>query len=85
MILQKAAGIAQSVQGLATGWTAEGSEFQSRQGEDFFFLLNVVQTGSGAHPAHHSLTYSSSQSQSHTATDGQSVSLGVEPHICVTL
>jgi hypothetical protein len=32
------------------GWTTEGSEFESRQGQDFY-LLNVVQTGSGAHPA----------------------------------
>jgi hypothetical protein len=35
---------------LATGWTIEGSKFESRQGQEFF-LLHVVQTGSGAHPA----------------------------------
>jgi hypothetical protein len=38
----------QSVQRLATGWTAEGSDFESRQGRDFS-LLHVVQTGSGMH------------------------------------
>jgi hypothetical protein len=43
-------GIAQSVKRQATGWTAEGSEFESRQGQEFS-LLYVVQTGSGAHPA----------------------------------
>jgi hypothetical protein len=42
------AGVAQSVQRLATGWTAEGSEFESRWGQDFSPLH--VQTGSGAHP-----------------------------------
>jgi hypothetical protein len=35
--------------GIATGWTAEGSEFGSRQGREFS-LLHVVQTGSGSHP-----------------------------------
>jgi hypothetical protein len=29
-------GIAQVVQRLATGWTAEGSEFESRERQDFF-------------------------------------------------
>jgi hypothetical protein len=43
------AGIAQSVQRLATGWTTEGSEFESRWGQEFS-LLHVVQTGSGVHP-----------------------------------
>jgi hypothetical protein len=32
------AGIAQSVQRLATGWAAEGSEFESRKGQDFFLF-----------------------------------------------
>jgi hypothetical protein len=32
------------------GWTTEGSEFESRWGQEFS-LLHVVQTGSGAHPA----------------------------------
>jgi hypothetical protein len=38
--------------GIATGhgWTTEGSEFESRQGQEFS-LLHVVQTGSAAHPA----------------------------------
>jgi hypothetical protein len=35
---------------LATGWTAEGSEFQFWQGQDFS-CIHVVQTGSGAHAA----------------------------------
>jgi hypothetical protein len=34
---------------LATGWTTEGSEFESRYGQEFS-LLHVVQTGSGVHP-----------------------------------
>jgi hypothetical protein len=41
--------IAQSVQGLASGKTAEGSEFESRSGQDLS-PLHVVQTGSGDHP-----------------------------------
>jgi hypothetical protein len=40
--------ISQSVYRLATGWAKEGSEFESRNGEEFF--LHVVQTGSGFHP-----------------------------------
>jgi hypothetical protein len=32
----------------ATGWTTEGSEFESRKGQEFC-LLYVVQTGSGVH------------------------------------
>jgi hypothetical protein len=40
--------IAQSVLRLATGWTVEGSEFESRWGKEFS-LLHVVQTGSGVH------------------------------------
>jgi hypothetical protein len=42
--------IEQLVQRLATGSTAEASELESRQGQDFS-PLNVVQAGSGAHPA----------------------------------
>jgi hypothetical protein len=38
------AGTAQS------GWTTEGSEFESRQGQEHS-LLHSVQTGSGDHPA----------------------------------
>jgi hypothetical protein len=41
---------AQLVWRLATGWTTEGSEFESRQSQELS-LLHVVQTGSGAHPA----------------------------------
>jgi hypothetical protein len=33
--------------GIATGWTTEGSEFESQWGQEFS-LLHVVQTGSGA-------------------------------------
>jgi hypothetical protein len=44
------AGITQSVYRLATGWTAERSEFESRQGARIS-PLHVVHTGSGAHPA----------------------------------
>jgi hypothetical protein len=44
------AGIAQSVQRLATGWTAERLEFQYRYGQEFA-LLHFVQTGSGSHEA----------------------------------
>jgi hypothetical protein len=36
--------------GIATGWTAEGSEFESWYGQ-VFSLLHVLQTGSRAHPA----------------------------------
>jgi hypothetical protein len=42
------AGIAQSVQRLATDWTTEGSEFEFRYVQEFL-LLHVVQTGSGVH------------------------------------
>jgi hypothetical protein len=35
---------------LATGWTAEGSEFESRKGQGCF-PLHSVQTGSGAYTA----------------------------------
>jgi hypothetical protein len=48
--LRLEAGIAQSVQRLATGWATEGSEFEYRWGQEFS-LLHVVQTDSGAHPA----------------------------------
>jgi hypothetical protein len=34
---------------LATGWTTEGSNFESRKGQ-VFSLLRIVQTGSGLHP-----------------------------------
>jgi hypothetical protein len=47
--ISQVAGIAQSVQRLATRWTTEVSEFESRYGEEFP-LLHVVQTGSGVHP-----------------------------------
>jgi hypothetical protein len=32
------------------GWMAEGSKFESWEGQEFS-LLHVIQTGSGAHPA----------------------------------
>jgi hypothetical protein len=35
---------------MATGWTTEGSGFQSRQNQQFS-LLHVVQTDSGVHQA----------------------------------
>jgi hypothetical protein len=35
---------------MATGWTTEGSEFESRWGQKFS-LLYVTQTGSGVHRA----------------------------------
>jgi hypothetical protein len=38
-----------SVERLATGWTTERSEFESRLGQEFS-LLYVVQTGSAVHP-----------------------------------
>jgi hypothetical protein len=47
-------GIAQSVYILATDWTTEGSEFESRWGQEFS-LLHVVQTGSGDHPASYTM------------------------------
>jgi hypothetical protein len=47
---QMGAGIAQSVERLATGWTTEGSEFESRWGQEFL-LLHVVETASEDHPA----------------------------------
>jgi hypothetical protein len=43
-------GILQSVYRLATGWTAEGSDFKSRLWKDFA-AFHVVQTGSRAHSA----------------------------------
>jgi hypothetical protein len=43
------AGIVQSVHRLATGWTVEGSEFESRWGQKCS-LLHVVQTGSETYP-----------------------------------
>jgi hypothetical protein len=48
------AGIAESVWRLATGWTTEGSEFESRFCQEFS-LLHVVLTGSGAHPTLYSM------------------------------
>jgi hypothetical protein len=42
--------ITQWVQRLATGWTTEGLEFESRRGQEFS-LLQVVQTASGSQPA----------------------------------
>jgi hypothetical protein len=47
------AGIAQSVQRLATRWT-EGSDFESLQCQELY-LLHSVQTGSGAHTASYSM------------------------------
>jgi hypothetical protein len=44
------AGIAQSVWRLATGCSAEESEFKCLYGQEYS-LLHVVQIGSGAHPA----------------------------------
>jgi hypothetical protein len=41
--------IVPSVKRLATSWTTEASEFESRYGQEFS-LLHVVQTGSGVHP-----------------------------------
>jgi hypothetical protein len=38
-----------SVVGIATDWTTEGSEFESRYGQEFS-LLQIVQTGSEVHP-----------------------------------
>jgi hypothetical protein len=38
-----------SAVGIATGWTTEGSEFESRWGQEFL-LFGVVPTGSGVHP-----------------------------------
>jgi hypothetical protein len=46
----KGAGIAQCVHLLTTGWTAEGSECESWEMQEFS-LLHSAQTGSGAHPA----------------------------------
>jgi hypothetical protein len=43
------AGIAQSVQRLATNWTVEESEFKWKWGKELS-PLHVVQTGSGVHP-----------------------------------
>jgi hypothetical protein len=44
------AGIAQSIQLMPTGWKTEGSELESREGQEFS-LLHIVQTGLGIHPA----------------------------------
>jgi hypothetical protein len=47
--LNTAAGIVRSIWRLATGWTIEGTEFESRNGQEFS-LLHVVQTSSGVRP-----------------------------------
>jgi hypothetical protein len=39
-----------SVYGRTTGWTVDGSEFESRYGQEYC-LLHRVQTGSGNYPA----------------------------------
>jgi hypothetical protein len=43
-------GIAQSVQRLATGWTTDGMDIESRQGQECS-LLHVVKTSYGTQPA----------------------------------
>jgi hypothetical protein len=48
--IHKRTGITQSVELLAAGWTAKGSEFESLRKQGFSFL-KVVQTRSGVHPA----------------------------------
>jgi hypothetical protein len=53
-IFHQGAGITQSVQLLATGWTTKESEFESRYGQELS-LLHVVQTGSGVHPASYTM------------------------------
>jgi hypothetical protein len=47
-ITSSGARIAQSVYRRAAGWTTEGSEFESRWGQEFS-LLRVFQTDSGVH------------------------------------
>jgi hypothetical protein len=49
MTFQEGPGTEQTVQGLAMGWTVEGSEFASRYSQDLY-LPHVVQTGSGGPP-----------------------------------
>jgi hypothetical protein len=39
---------------LATGWTTNSSDFESRWVQEFL-LLHVVHTGSGVHPASYSM------------------------------
>jgi hypothetical protein len=46
--------IARLVWRLATGWTAEVSEFESRWGQGFS-LFHFIQTDCGAHPASYSM------------------------------
>jgi hypothetical protein len=46
--------MAQYVYRLGTGWTTEGSEFESRWGQDFS-LLHVIQIGFGAHSTSYSV------------------------------
>jgi hypothetical protein len=36
---------------LGTGWTTEGSEFESRWGQEFS-VLQIVQTGAEVHPTY---------------------------------
>jgi hypothetical protein len=47
--IARGAETAQSAQRLATGWTLEGSEFESHLGQNFS-LLDIVLTSSWAHP-----------------------------------
>jgi hypothetical protein len=42
------------LQSVQLGWTAEGSQFESREGLECS-LLHIVQTGSGAHPTSYPL------------------------------
>jgi hypothetical protein len=46
----KSVAVSQSVYRLVTGWTTEGAELGSRQGQEFS-LIPLVQTSSEAHPA----------------------------------
>jgi hypothetical protein len=48
-VYQGVTGVVQSVERLATGWKSEGSELESRKGQEFSFR-HIVQTGSGVHP-----------------------------------
>jgi hypothetical protein len=47
-------GIAQSIQRVATGWTIEGSEFESRYDQEFS-LPHVFQTGSVVYSAYYTM------------------------------
>jgi hypothetical protein len=48
-----------SAVGIANGWTAKGSQFKSRWGQEFS-LLHVVQTGSEVHPTSYPMGYGGS-------------------------